>query len=184
VMVGESFGKGYQDEVGEIEEAEVNEGEDLIELQSARTTVMGVGNYSVPIDIVKHLSVRSIEAFRPLSTMWHRFLGLEAGEGAREEGWVGGGGGSLGRAKKRRACSGDGRANDEALALRRRESRVQDNRDEAVQKAMQQVLGEEKVGFRSAEQEQALHAVLDGQTPLVVVLLGATTTYRNECYPS
>jgi hypothetical protein len=47
------------------------DGEDVIELQNARTTVMGVGNYSVPIDIVKHLSVRSIEAFRPLSTMWH-----------------------------------------------------------------------------------------------------------------
>jgi hypothetical protein len=31
--------------------------------------VMGVGNYSVPIGIVKHLSVRSIEAFRPLSAI-------------------------------------------------------------------------------------------------------------------
>ena len=33
VVVGESFGKGYQDEVGEIEEAEVGEeGEDIVEL--------------------------------------------------------------------------------------------------------------------------------------------------------
>jgi len=53
------------------------EGESALELQSARTTAMGVGNYSVPIDIVKHLSIRSIDAFRPLSTLWHRFLGLE-----------------------------------------------------------------------------------------------------------
>ena len=58
----------------------------MIKLQNARTTVMGVGNYSVPIDIVKHLSVRSIKAFQPLSIMWHRFLGLKAGEGAQEEG--------------------------------------------------------------------------------------------------
>ena len=35
---------------------------------------------------------------------------------------------------------------------------------------MQQVLGQQDVGFRSAEQERALHAVMDGQTPLVVVL--------------
>jgi hypothetical protein len=38
---------------------------------------MGVGNYSIPIDIVKHLSVRSIDAFRALSTAWHRFLGVD-----------------------------------------------------------------------------------------------------------
>jgi hypothetical protein len=90
VVVGESFSKGYQDEVGEVEEAEVDdEGEDLVELQSARTTAMGVGNYSVPIDIVKHLSVRSIEAFRLLSTLWHRFLGLEGEESEPKGAWTG-----------------------------------------------------------------------------------------------
>lgn len=36
---------------------------------------------------------------------------------------------------------------------------------------MQQVLGQEDIKFRLVEQERALHAVLDGQTPLVVVLL-------------
>ena len=35
---------------------------------------------------------------------------------------------------------------------------------------MQQALGQEKVSFRSEEQELALKAVLEGQTPLVVVL--------------
>ena len=44
VVVGESFSKGYQDDVGEIEEAEVDdEGEDVIELQSARTTAIVAG---------------------------------------------------------------------------------------------------------------------------------------------
>jgi superfamily II DNA helicase RecQ len=40
-----------------------------------------------------------------------------------------------------------------------------------VYKALQQVLGKQDVGFRLVEQEQALYAVLDNQTPLVVVLL-------------
>jgi hypothetical protein len=77
VKVGEAFGRGYKDEVGEVDKAEVDEGgEDVLELQNSRTTAMGVGNYSVPVDIVKHLSVRSIDAFRPLSMAWHRFLGV------------------------------------------------------------------------------------------------------------
>ena len=68
VKVGESFSRGYQDDVGEKEEAEVDDdGKDVLELQNSRTTTMGVGNYSVLMDIVKHLSVRSIDAFRPLS---------------------------------------------------------------------------------------------------------------------
>jgi hypothetical protein len=50
--------------VGEVDEAEVDEDqEDIIKLQNLWTTAMGVGNYSVLIDIVKHLSVRSIDVF-------------------------------------------------------------------------------------------------------------------------
>jgi hypothetical protein len=83
VYVGESFSKGYQDEVGEVEEAEVDDdGEDILELQNSRTTAVGVGNYSVPVNIVKHLSVRSIDAFWLLSVAWHRFLGVD-GSGTR-----------------------------------------------------------------------------------------------------
>ena len=68
MKVGESFSKGYQDKLKEVKEAKVdNNSEDVLELQNARTTTIGVGNYSVPLDIVKHLSVRSIDAFRPLS---------------------------------------------------------------------------------------------------------------------
>ena len=48
--------------------------------------------------------------------------------------------------------------------------RVEDARAAAVQRALQQVLGNQDVGFRSMEQEQALYAVLDKTTPLVVVL--------------
>jgi hypothetical protein len=167
VVVGESFSKGYQDEVGEVDKAEIDEdGEDAIELQNARTTVMGVGNYSVPIDIVKHLSVRSIEVFRPLSTMWHHFLGLDEKQGAQEEKWISKVDPS--RRPKRREHSGEDRGNEE---LGRGLASQQSNEKEtAVRKAMQQVLGQQDVRFRSAEQELALHAVVDGQTPLVVVL--------------
>jgi superfamily II DNA helicase RecQ len=159
VMVGESFGKGYQDEIGEIDEAEVDEEEeDLIELQNARSTVMGVGNYSVSIDIVKHLSTRSIDAFRALSTAWHRFLGVDGQAEAAEEGR---------RGRKRRM-----RESISELAILPKEKAVQveDARAGAVQRALQQVLGKQDVRFRSIEQEQALYAVLDKQTPLVVVL--------------
>jgi len=48
--------------------------------------------------------------------------------------------------------------------------RVEDARAVVVQRALQQVLGKQDVGFRSMEQEQALYAVLDKTTPLVVVL--------------
>jgi hypothetical protein len=47
---------------------------------------------------------------------------------------------------------------------------VEDARAAAVHRVLQQVLGKQDVGFRSMEQEQALYAVLDKQTPLVVVL--------------
>jgi superfamily II DNA helicase RecQ len=47
---------------------------------------------------------------------------------------------------------------------------VEDTRATAVHRALQKVLGKQDVGFRSMEQEQALYAVLDKQTPLVVVL--------------
>jgi hypothetical protein len=43
----------------------------------------------VLIDIVKHLSVRLIEAFRPRSAMWHCFLGLDRKQAAPQETWTG-----------------------------------------------------------------------------------------------
>ena len=172
VVVGERFSKGYQDEVGEVDEAEVDEdGEDVMELQNARTTVIGVGNYSVPIDIVKHLSVRSIEAFRPLSAMWHRFLGLDGKQAAPQETWTGNID-VIRRARKRGRSGVDSDGNNGDKDGQGREAALlhRGKKEKAVYKAMQQVLGQQDVGFRSAEQELALHAVIDGQTPLVVVL--------------
>ncbi|KAF2832757.1 hypothetical protein CC86DRAFT_267823, partial [Ophiobolus disseminans] len=159
VKVGESFGRGYQDEVGEIDEAEVDEDqEDLIELQNSRSTVMGVGNYSVSIDIVKHLSTRSIDAFRALSTAWHRFLGVDGQTAEYEEP-------TLRRKRLMRESM-----SELAILPKEKAVQVEDVRATAVHRALQRVLGKQEVGFRSMEQEQALYAVLDKQTPLVVVL--------------
>ncbi|KZM28551.1 ATP binding [Ascochyta rabiei] len=146
VKVGESFSRGYQDDVGETEEAEVDDdGEEVLKLQNLRITAIGVGNYSVLMDIVKHLSVRSINAFRPLSAAWHRFLGVDGSAAKPVE---------PSRTTKRRI------SNSTSLALVRlpKEKEVQfaDLRADAIHRGLQQ--------------EQALHAVLEKQTPLIVVL--------------
>lgn len=165
VVVGESFGKGYQDEVGEIEEAEVDDdGESPLELQNSRTTKMGVSNYSVPLDIVKHLSVRSIETFRPLSERWHVFLGLHDCE-KQTDSTVS----SVVTTKKRQHDSDD-RTGFELLKPQRKQVRLSTSDEKELRKAMQQALCCSEISFKSAEQEQAMRAVIRGQTPLVVVL--------------
>jgi superfamily II DNA helicase RecQ len=172
VVVGEGFGRGYQDEVGEVEEAEIDEeGESALELQSARTTKMGIGNYSVPVDIIKHLSIRSMETFRPLSELWHRFLGLASIQQEEEKrvessrAWLEKGGEKRGR--------DDHNVQEKRLALLapqpKRVERIDQSKEE-VHKAMQQALGQSEVSFKSFEQEEAMHAIVAGQTPLVVVL--------------
>jgi superfamily II DNA helicase RecQ len=173
VVVGESFARGYQDEIGEIEEPEVEEDESPLELQNNRTTVVGVGHYGVPVDIIKHLSVRSLETFRPLSESWHRFLGLASGQ-ENESKSRDGGVASWERAVTKPCWKrGIGPSDEQEveLALPKRRTEGQEHgEEEEVRRAMQQVLGCAEVSFRSMEQERALHAVTAGQTPLVVVL--------------
>ena len=43
-------------------------------------------------------------------------------------------------------------------------------REKAVYQALRQAIGGSDVRFKSAEQEQAIHTVVEGQTPLVIVL--------------
>jgi superfamily II DNA helicase RecQ len=119
---------------------------------------MGVGNYSVSIDIVKHLSTRSIDAFRALSTAWHRFLGVNGQAEEHEER-------TLHRKRKVQEST-----SVVAMLPKEKAVQVEDTRATAVRRALQKVLGKQDVGFRSMEQEQAPYAVLDKQTPLVFVL--------------
>jgi hypothetical protein len=63
------------------------EEEDTLDVQAGRGEVMGGLRYGVPVDIIRHLSNRSLDAFRPLSQMWHRFLGLGLGSDADHLSW-------------------------------------------------------------------------------------------------
>jgi superfamily II DNA helicase RecQ len=69
------FSRGAKDEVGEVEEPEVEE-EDIRHLGAGRGEIQGDLKYAVPVDIINHLSIRSLRAFRPLSEAWHQFLGF------------------------------------------------------------------------------------------------------------
>jgi superfamily II DNA helicase RecQ len=73
--VGEQFSRGYIEDTAEIEEPEVDE-DDPLEVSAGRGGEVGAKRYGVSLDIVKHLSSRSIDTFRPLCQKWHAFLGL------------------------------------------------------------------------------------------------------------
>lgn len=170
-VVGEAFGHGYNDEVGEIDEAEIDEeGESALELQSARTTKMGLGNYSVSVDIVKHLSIRSMETFRPLSELWHKFLGLASTQQQEQEA-------KIERFDTQRLETGRKHDREEQAlgqeleAPARQVKRVKhEQENQGVHNAMRRVLGKTDVLFKSLKQEEAMYAVVRGQTPLVIVL--------------
>ena len=83
-FVGDEFARGHQEEIGEVEEPEV-ETDDPLEQSAGRGTAVGVNRYAVSTDIVKHLSQRNIDTFRPLSESWHRFLGLATRKGDGEK---------------------------------------------------------------------------------------------------
>jgi hypothetical protein len=76
-FVGDEFARGYQAEMEEVDEPEI-ETDDPLEISAGRGSAIGVNRYAVPSDIVKHLSERNIQTFRPLSESWHRFLALHS----------------------------------------------------------------------------------------------------------
>ncbi|TLD04190.1 hypothetical protein E2P81_ATG10544, partial [Venturia nashicola] len=73
--VGEQFSRGYVEETAEVEEPEVDE-DDPLEVSAGRGGEVGANRYGVSLDVIKHLSSRSIDTFRPLCQKWHGFLGL------------------------------------------------------------------------------------------------------------
>ena len=175
-MVAEAFASGYQEEMGEEAAEEAETDESPLELQNGRTTAVGALHYGVSINIIRNLNERSLETFRDLSRKWHRFLGFDGEEPDRHAS------NELERCVKRpRLDCSDGeqeqikrpRLDRSKLKLRRRRRPRRagpEYTDQDIKAAMQQVLGQTEVLFRTPEQEQALQAVLHGQTPLVVVL--------------
>jgi hypothetical protein len=73
--VGEQFSRGYVEETAEVEEPEV-EDDDALEVSAGRGGEIGANRYGVSLDVIKHLSSRSVDTFRPLCQKWHDFLGL------------------------------------------------------------------------------------------------------------
>jgi hypothetical protein len=76
-VVGNHFAKGYIEEASEVEEAEIDD-DDGLEISAGRSGEIGANRYGVSLDVIKHLSSRSIDTFRPLSTEWHTFFGLQS----------------------------------------------------------------------------------------------------------
>lgn len=73
--VGEQFSRGYVEETAEVEEPEVDE-DDPLDVSAGRGGEIGANRYGVSLDVIKHLSSRSIDTFRPLCQKWHEFLEL------------------------------------------------------------------------------------------------------------
>jgi hypothetical protein len=73
--IGEQFSHGYIEETTKVEEPEIEE-DDPLEISAGRGGEVGAKRYGVSLDVIKHLSSRSIDTFRPLSQKWHEFLGL------------------------------------------------------------------------------------------------------------
>jgi hypothetical protein len=65
-FVGTEFACSYQVENKEVDEPEV-ESDDPLEISAGRGSAIGINRYAVPSDIIKHLSKKNIQTFRPLS---------------------------------------------------------------------------------------------------------------------
>jgi hypothetical protein len=64
--IGEQFLRGYIEETTEVKELEIEE-DDPLEISAGRGSKVRAKRYGVLLDIIKHLSSRSIDTFRPLS---------------------------------------------------------------------------------------------------------------------
>ena len=167
-VIGEQFANGYLGDVDDFEEPE--ETDDSLEMQAGRGGEVGAKRYGVSMDIIKNLSSRSIDTFRPLCQQWHRFLALES---CRAE---------VGTKRKRQDendyASVAGKPGSDVLATSKRlkhtweghSSRARDGQDR-LRAAMQKALGRVDVSFRSDTQGEALETIVEGgRRPLVVVM--------------
>jgi superfamily II DNA or RNA helicase len=186
-VIGEQFANGYRGEVDGVEDEPEEETEDSLEMQAGRGGEVGAKRYGVSMDIIKNLSSRSIDTFRPLCQQWHRFLGLEsskAGGGAAirvaphgiKRKWDmdmdAAGADVLGALKRLKHCSGRG----ESQAVGRGDSQPQARAERSGDEnpfiaAMRKALRKDEVSFRSEAQKEALTAIVKGgRSPLVVVI--------------
>jgi superfamily II DNA or RNA helicase len=85
-VIGAAFAKGYQEGMDEYMEEEEEEGdEDALEVSAGRGGEIGTNRYGVPMDVIQHLSNKTVDTFRPLSMKWHSFLGLKSTAGTGQK---------------------------------------------------------------------------------------------------
>ena len=187
-MVSDKFAEGYKEELGEVEEPE-KEMDDPIELQSGRGEAMGASRYGVRADIVKHMTPKLIETFRPISEGWHRFLGL-ASVGSQmlqkpshlsgatvvatstslvnkskrvvRESWEMPSHGPRWRSLFDTHAHGPAPSTTAVTTISASAAQIEDG--------LHQLFGAGAVGFRSREQEEGTMAVLHGETPVTIVI--------------
>ncbi|KAI7286249.1 hypothetical protein KC352_g4971 [Hortaea werneckii] len=73
-VIGDHITQGYAERTDEVEETEADD--DGLEVSAGRSGEIGAQRYRVSLEIIKHLSSKSIDLFRQLSMHWHRFLDL------------------------------------------------------------------------------------------------------------
>ena len=187
-VVSDKFAEGYKEELGEVEEPE-KEMDDPIELQSGRGEAMGASRYGVRADIVKHMTPKLIETFRPISEGWHRFLGL-ASVGSQmlqkpshlsgatvvatstslvnkskrvvRESWEMPSHGPRWRSLFDTHAHGPAPSTTAVTTISASAAQIEDG--------LHQLFGAGAVGFRSREQEEGTMAVLHGETPVTIVI--------------
>ncbi|KAK3045884.1 ATP-dependent DNA helicase Q4 [Extremus antarcticus] len=191
-VVGDGFAHGYAEEMADIEEPEI-EGDDALEMSAGRGGEVGMNRYGVSVDVIKHLSSRTVDTFRPLSEKWHEFLGLSS---------HGGTGRKRGREERSNSAIVEQEVTQEerrmVLALRKNgisgwqeamarystpnatsavadieregEDRGQ-QAEERMQVAVRKVLQCEDFSFRSKEQGEALRRIVREQDRGVLVVV-------------
>jgi superfamily II DNA helicase RecQ len=191
-VVSDKFAEGYKEELGEVEEPE-QEFEDPLELQSGRGEAFGVSRYGVRADIVKHMTPKLIETFRPISEGWHRFLGLASVASQLLQTPLHLSGTTItatATATATSSVSQGKRSMRESWEIPRHTPRwralsqanpgLLEPSDNAmvriyasaaqIEEGLHQLFGAGAVGFRSREQEEGTMAVLYGETPVTIVI--------------
>ncbi|KEF50790.1 uncharacterized protein A1O9_13158 [Exophiala aquamarina CBS 119918] len=187
-VVSDKFAEGYKEELGEVEEPE-REMDDPIELQSGRGDATGASRYGVRSDIVKHMTSKLIETFRPISEGWHRFLGLasvgaqllskpshlsgttiattstssvDQGKRSARESWEMPSHTPRWRSLFDRSPRGPAPPSSAVTVIAPSAAQIEDG--------LHRLFGDRAAGFRSREQEEGTMAVLHGETPVTIVI--------------
>ena len=84
-VVGDAFARGYHEDMDENVDEEEEQDEDALEVSAGRGGEIGANRYGVPMDVIQHLSNRTIDTFRPLGMRWHSFLELKSAAGTTQK---------------------------------------------------------------------------------------------------